>query len=55
LRPACTLIGVEQDPASFSALCERTAELGSCKVEPISDDFLDFFTECPLFGQGSPV
>jgi type I restriction-modification system DNA methylase subunit len=50
-RQRVTLIGIENDPASFSALRSRRPLFRECQSELIHADFLDFFSNDGLFDE----
>src|SRR3989304_6339426 len=45
-----TLIGIENDDASFTALTSGTNQFGACAADLIKGDFLDFSGDGDLFG-----
>jgi len=45
-----TLIGIENDDASFTALTSGTNQFGACAADLIKGDFLEFFEDGDLFG-----
>lgn len=55
LRRRTTLIGIEQDDNSFTALRSRHSELSTCNTDLIKGDFLEFFDDCGLFGSGQVI
>lgn len=44
-----TLIGIENDPCSFSVLQTRLRPIGDCRIELLHGDFLEFFDDGGLF------
>jgi len=50
LRRRVTLIGIENDEASFASLRARQTQFDGCRTELIRGDFLEFFGEDDLFG-----
>ena len=45
-----TLVGMESDDASFTALQSRESDFDACRTEFINGDFLDLFDDRGLFG-----
>ncbi|HEX7449028.1 MAG TPA: N-6 DNA methylase [Pirellulales bacterium] len=50
LRRRITLIGIENDDASFAALKARQPKFNGCHTDLVQGDFLEFFGDNDLFG-----
>jgi methylase of polypeptide subunit release factors len=55
VRKRVTLIGIENDDASFASLRARQPKLGTCHTDLIKGDFLEFFSEGDLFGTSQTI
>ena len=54
-RQRVTLIGIENDAASFAALRARQPKFDTCRADLIRGDFLEFFGDNDLFGSGEAL
>jgi hypothetical protein len=55
VRKRVTLIGIENDDASFVSLRARQPKFGTCHTDLIRGDFLEFFSEGDLFGTSQAI
>ena len=55
VRQRVTLIGIENDAASFHTLRGRRANFGGCRTELLQGDFLDSFTDGGLFDEAQSL
>ncbi|HEX5443943.1 MAG TPA: N-6 DNA methylase [Pirellulales bacterium] len=55
MRRRVTLIGVENDDASFASLRARQAKFNGCHTELVKGDFLEFFGDNDLFGSHEAI
>lgn len=51
----CTLVGIEDDHASYEALRHRLARLSPCATDLVRENFLDMADNGTLFGQGGAI
>ncbi|HJT36760.1 MAG TPA: N-6 DNA methylase [Pirellulales bacterium] len=55
MRPRVTLVGIENDEASFASLRARQQTFDGCRTDLVRGDFLEFFGDNDLFGSGEPL
>lgn len=55
MRPRVTLIGIENDDASFASLKARQPKFNGCHTDLIEGDFLEFFGDNNLFGSHEAI
>lgn len=55
MRRRATLVGIENDEASFASLRARRQTFDGCQTDLVRGDFLQFFGGNDLFGSGEEL